>query len=200
MISKWQRDIVDSIAVPVFAVWLNLTNTVSEWIRDEVPYLFSTTFLSIFSSHFQVGFWRKKIWTSKEHPFTSVFEAPSSHTAMGIRMPQDKFWKSSRPLFDGLMHRNQFQCSILAISEKPQNDHFPKTTRKMTKTFKEQPLRPIQKLVTNETLVTFLTIEINNLIVHCDRIYNSCDMVSKVCQWKMLIVSVVSVCIRRLLA
>ena len=30
---------VDSIAVPVFAVWLNLTNTVSEWIRDEVPYL-----------------------------------------------------------------------------------------------------------------------------------------------------------------
>lgn len=25
---------VDSIAVPVFAVWLNLTNTVSEWIRS----------------------------------------------------------------------------------------------------------------------------------------------------------------------
>ena len=31
--------VIDSIAVPVFAVWLNLTNTVSEWIRDEVPYL-----------------------------------------------------------------------------------------------------------------------------------------------------------------
>ena len=30
---------LDSIAVPVFAVWLNLTNIVSEWIRDEVPHL-----------------------------------------------------------------------------------------------------------------------------------------------------------------
>ena len=34
---------LDSIAVPVFAVWLNLTNTESEWIRDEVPYLVDTT-------------------------------------------------------------------------------------------------------------------------------------------------------------
>ena len=31
---------LDSIAVPVFGwIWLNLTNTVSEWVRDEVPYL-----------------------------------------------------------------------------------------------------------------------------------------------------------------
>ena len=101
--------------------------------------------------------------------FTNPLFKPSRVTIIGA------------PL-DGLMHRNQFQCSILAISEMPQNNHFPKMTREMTKTFREQPQRPIQKLVTNETLVTFLTIEINNLIVHCDRIYNSCDMVSKVCQ------------------